>query len=525
MMTLLSLSMALPLAKNRRFTRARRRRPSWLPGGSEKARPCETGAAPADSGSRLRRKYSYGDAGSRLAPFWRAVRLRAGILALSASVIFQAHATDALPDRGSATAHLHAGVMQKEDASTGVFAKAADGSITPLQALIAEALERNPEIRAALRQREAASQRIAPAGALDDPVLEAGIINAPLASSTFNREDMTMKMIGLSQRLPFPGKRDLRKEVAARDAESVGHGYQETVNRVVRDIKFAYFDLGLILERTRIVEKNKLILEDLLHIAERHYGVGIGSLADALKAQTQVSRMADELLRLAREKPAMEAELIRALNRRATEAAPIPEPPRLGEETLSLEFLREAALAQRPQLLALQSIAARNDKALELARKNYYPDLDVRLSYGQRDNMLDGSRRPDMVTLTVAMNLPIWRESKLEPRVMETLALRDQALDLYQAQRNEVDARLRQQVETAEQNLRSVRLYQTAILPQARLTVEASLSAYRVNRVDFLTLLDSQMTVFNYEIGLATAIAGYNKALAEIDLLAGRPPR
>ena len=66
---------------------------------------------------------------------------------------------------------------------------------------------------------------------------------------------------------------------------------------------------------------------------------------------------------------------------------------------------------------------------------------------------------------------------------------------------------------------------QHLVMPQARLTVEASLSAYRVNRVDFLTLLDSQMTVFNYEIGLATAIAGYNKALAEIDLLAGKPPR
>jgi outer membrane protein TolC len=221
----------------------------------------------------------------------------------------------------------------------------------------------------------------------------------------------------------------------------------------------------------------------------------------------------------------VEAELIRALNRRATAAAPAPVPLQLGEETLSLESLREAALAQRPQLLALQSIVARNDKALELTRKNYYPDLDVRLSYGQRDNMLDGTKRPDMVTLTVAMNLPIWRENKLEPRVMETLALRDQALDLYQAQRNEVDARLRQQVAMAEQNLRSARLYQTAILPQARLTVEASLSAYRVNRVDFLTLLDSQMTVFNYEISLATAIASYNKALAEIDLLTGKPPR
>lgn len=393
-----------------------------------------------------------------------------------------------------------------------------------LASLISEALENNPEIQAALRQRDAASQRIAPAEALDDPVLEAGVINAPLASSTFNREDMTMKMIGLSQRLPFPGKRGLRKDVAARDAQSVSFGYQETVNRVVRDIKTAYFDLGLTLEMTRLAEKNKLILEEFLHIAGDHYAVGRGSQADVLKAQTQVSRMVDELLRLARERPAIEAELIRALGRDATVAAPVPEPPQLREEHVDLESLRETALASRPQLLALQSIVARNEKALDLARKNYYPDLDVRLSYGQRDNMLDGTRRADMVSLTMAINLPVWRENKLAPRVAESLAIRDQAQSLYQAQRNEVAASLRQQAAMAEQSLKSARLYQTTILPQARLTVEAALAAYRVNRVDFLTLLDSQMTVFNYEISQVTAMAGYNKALAEIDLLIGKSP-
>jgi outer membrane protein TolC len=394
---------------------------------------------------------------------------------------------------------------------------------TTLTALISEALENNPEIQAALRERDAAGHRIAPAEALDDPVLEAGVINAPLASSPFNREDMTMKMIGLSQRLPFPGKRGLRKDVAAKDAESIGYGYRETVNRVVRDIKIAYFDLGLTLERTRIVEKNKLILEDLRHIAERHYGVGLGSQADALKAQTQVSRIIDELLRLARERPAIEAELIRALGRNTNISLPVTEPPQLQEETLSLEQLRERALEQRPQLLALRSIVSREEKALDLARKNYYPDFDVRLAYGQRDNMLDGARRPDMVTLTVAVNLPVWRESKLAPRVAEALARRDQALGLYEAQRNDIAASLRQQIAQAEQSLKSARLYQTTILPQARLTVESALAAYRVNRVDFMTLLDGQMTVFNYEISLATATAGYNKALAEIDLLVGKP--
>ncbi|MDE2366675.1 MAG: TolC family protein [Betaproteobacteria bacterium] len=397
-------------------------------------------------------------------------------------------------------------------------------SAGPLTALVAEALENNPEIQAALRERDAAGHRIAPAAALDDPVLEAGVINVPLASPPFNREDMTMKMIGLSQRLPFPGKRGLREAVAAKDAESIGYGYQETVNRVARDIRIAYFDLGLTLERIRIVEKNKLILEDLLHIAEQHYGVGMGSQADALKAQTQVSRIVDELLKLARERPVVEAELVRALGRTVNAAVPVPEPPQLQEESLSLESLRATALAQRPQLLALQSMVSREEKALDLARKNYYPDFDVRLAYGQRDKLQDGTRQPDMVTLTVAINLPVWRESKLEPRVAEALAKRDRVQSLYEAQRNDVTASLRQQTALAEQNLKSARLYQTAILPQARLTVESALAAYRVNRVDFLTLLDSQMTVFNYEVGLATAIAGYNKALAEIDLLVGKSP-
>ncbi|MDP1558363.1 MAG: TolC family protein [Nitrosomonas sp.] len=430
---------------------------------------------------------------------------------------------------------LPANVQGKEDslnmAGTAIFAQSAtkatltasnSHNVTLLPGLIVEALENNPEIQAAYQEREAARQRVSPAEALDDPMLEAGVINAPLASSPFNREDMTMKMIGLSQRLPFPGKRSLRKDVASKDAEAINYGYQETMNRVVHDLKTAYFDLGLTLQMIKLVEKNKLILEHFLQIAEGRYQVGQGSQADVLKAQTQVSRMQDELLRLAREQPAFEAELIRTLGRSTRGVVPIPSPLQIHEVTLTLETLQQEALAQRPQLLALQSLIARNEKALDLARKGYYPDFDVRLSYGQRDNMLDGTRRDDMVSLTMAINLPVWRGNKIEPRIMESHAMRDQAMSLYQAQSNEIAARLRQQIAIAEQSLKSARLYQTVILPQARLTVESALAAYRVNRVDFLTLLDSQITVFNYEINLVTAMASYNKALAKTDLLTGK---
>ncbi|AEJ02449.1 outer membrane efflux protein [Nitrosomonas sp. Is79A3] len=395
-------------------------------------------------------------------------------------------------------------------------------NVTLLPSLIAEALENNPEIQAAYQEREAAQQRVSPAEALDDPMLEAGVINAPLASSPFNREDMTMKMIGLSQRLPFPGKRGLRKDVAAKDAEAIGQGYHETVNRVVHDLKTAYFDLGLTLEMIKLVEKNKQTLERFLLVAEERYQVGQGSQADVLKAQTQVSRMLDRLSGLAREQPVLEAELIRTLGRHIKGEIPVPVPLQIQEVPLNLAALQQEALTQRPQLLALQSLIARNEKSVDLARRAYYPDFDVRFSYGQRDNMMDGTRRDDMVSMTVAVNLPVWRGNKIEPRIMESQAMRDQTVSLYKAQSNEVTARLRQQIAIAEQSLKSVKLYQTAILPQAKLTVESALAAYQVNRVDFLTLLDNQMTVFDFETSLITAMANYSKAVAEIDLLVGK---
>jgi len=391
-----------------------------------------------------------------------------------------------------------------------------------LQELLAEAVRNNPEILAAGNEREAALHRVSPAGALDDPMLEAGVVNAPLASQAFRREDMTMKMLGLSQRFPYPGKRGLRRDVAAKDAESVSHAYQETVNRVARNVKAAYFELAFIVESARLVEESKGVLEQFLRISESRYAVGQGTQADVLKAQTELTGMVDELIKLARERRSMEAELVRDLGRESEAGLPAPAALRAPKLELPFESLRETALRERPQLLGLKSLIDRSSKALDLARKDYYPDFDVKFFYGQREDMLDGMPRDDMVSLTVAVNLPIWRENKRDPAVAEAIAMRNQATEMYQAQQNEASSQLRQQIAIAEQSLKSVQLYETGILPPARLAVESSLAAYRVNRVDFLTLLDNQMTVLEYEISYASALSNYNIALAEVELLTGK---
>jgi outer membrane protein TolC len=405
-------------------------------------------------------------------------------------------------------------------ASAGARAAPEESRDAQLQELIAEAARNNPEIRAARNEVDAALQRVSPAGALDDPMLEAGLLNVPTDSWRLNREDMTMKMLGLAQRFPFPGKRALRREVAERDAGTAEHGYRETVNRVARQVKLAYFDLSLALESVRLMNDTTLVLEQFLRIVESRYAVGQGAQADVFKAQTQLAKMREELLRMERERPVMEAELAMLLGRpgAASFTAPLPG---TSQSRLDLESLREAALRQRPQLLALRNVVEKNNTSIELARKEYNPDFDVRLQYGQRESMLDGTRRPDMVSLMVAINLPIWGKEKVDPRIAEARSMRDQAQSMYHAQQNEVFAKLRQQVAIAEQSRKSAELYDTAILPQARLAVESALSAYRVNRVDLLMLLDSQMSLFNFGIGRATAAVNLNKALAEIGLLTG----
>ena len=444
---------------------------------------------------------------------WRPARGRRTLM----SALVAAAMASAPAFAGDATAPAHtAFVLAQAVAST------APAPASSLQQLVEEALKNNPEIAAASHEKEAAGHRISPAGALDDPMFEAGLINVPVQPLRLNREDMTMKMLGISQRFPYPGKRALREEVAAKDAESAAFGYRETVNRVVREIKLTYYDLALVERSIEVVERNRTLVGQLLRIAEGRYSVGQGAQADLLRAQTQLAKMSEELLRMRRERRTMQADLARALGR-SGQAAPIAAAmPGLDAPLPPAEELRETALRNRPQLLGLKTLIDKGQKALDLARKDYYPDFDVRFQYGLRERDLEAMRRPDVFSLTVAINLPVWGKQKLDPKVAEAQAMREQAISMYQAQENELVARLRQQVAIAEQSRESAKLYETGILPQARLALESALAAYRVNRVDFPMLLDSQMTVLNYEVNHAAAVVAFNKALAEIDQLTGK---
>jgi outer membrane protein TolC len=403
--------------------------------------------------------------------------------------------------------------------SAGVWAGSAPG----LPELISEALSRNREVLAARAAWRAAGERPSQARALPDPQLSVGVMNLP-TSFRFNDEPMTMKQVQVSQMFPWYGKRDLRGEAASQEAEAASQRYIEAANRVVRELREVYYEYFFVAQQAQLVEANLDVLSQFVEVAKAAYVSGLGKQADILRAQTQHARMFDERFMVERERIMVAARLRSLLDRPA--GAPVEPPqslPATEPPSWNSDELLELALEQRPMLKEAQAMTQARRREIELARKEYWPDFEIMAAYGQRGEVM-GEQLDDMLSTAVSINVPLWQDSKLDPMLREAQQAERQAVESYQAGVNEIEFELWQALAKAIRARESLALYNTGILPQARLTVESSLSGYRVGRLDFLSLLEAQMNLYASEVARARALTDYSQAVAEIDYIIGSQP-
>jgi len=346
-----------------------------------------------------------------------------------------------------------------------------------------------------------------------------GIINLP-TNFSFKEEDMTMKELFVSQKLPFPGKRPLMREMAEKEAEAVSVEIDDKANRIIKEVKTAYFDLSHVYRAREVTQRNKGILETLAKIADTRYSTGEGVQQDVLKAHVETSRMVDELIMLDQKKVALEAKLHSLLNR--SEGGSMGEPEELifRKFPLILEELQKTALDSNPTLKAMKTMIEAKEKAHSLAKLDYYPDFTFRFAYGQRDDSPEMNRR-DMLSGMVEVNIPIFYESKQSRKVAEKLADMQALTAQYGTMKNEIFYMIASMASMLQRTERQLELYKTGIIPQASIQVKSALSAYTVNKINFTTLLDSQMSLYRYELQYHEALTEYEKNLSSLETAVG----
>ncbi len=390
-----------------------------------------------------------------------------------------------------------------------------------LPTLIVTALANNPELKASEARWQMFTNRIRQATALDDPMLmlkvQNGLVRAPL---DFRRDSMTQKVIGISQQLPFWGKRGLKGEVAEKEAESYRWALAERKLELERMVKEAYYQLYFTDKALGIVDKNIDILGNFIALAETRYSVGQGVQQDVFKAQVERSKMLDMRISLEQQRKSLQANLNTLLYRPADTPVGTIADPEIKPISVTAEELRAIADENRPLLKGYQALIEKGKAGQRLARREYYPDVNVAFEYMQRDPAM-GSEGDDMYSLGVTFNLPL-QTGRRQAMVAESSSEVTMATAEFNNLKNGINYGVSDLQAQLERRRKLIELYRTGIIPQAEQSLESATISYRVNKVDFLTLLDSRVTLFNYEREYYDSVADYQMKLAQLEALVGK---
>lgn len=389
-----------------------------------------------------------------------------------------------------------------------------------LEQLIAEAQANNPEVKVSEERWRMSMERARQAGALEDPMLmlgiQSGVIRDPL---DFKRDDATAKVIGLSQKLPFYGKRDLMRAEADRGAEAERWVVEERRLELRRMVREAWAQLYLVDRSLETVASSIGLLDDLVRQAESMYSVGQTGQQEIFQAQLERSRMEEMRIVLQQRRTSLAATL-NTLAHRAPETA-IPVIANLPQPKLALTAteLNQMASANRPVLKTIQAKIDQAAAGVKLAEKELYPDFTVAAEYMQREPT-EMSRGDDMYTATLSFNLPVQIDRR-RAKVAEMEAARRMAVQELAGQQNQIRLAISDALAQLERSRKLSRLYDAGMLDQARGTLEAATAGYRTGKAKFSEVLASRMNLLAYEREYHGAMSDYQMQIAILENVVG----
>ena len=418
---------------------------------------------------------------------------------------------------GFASLDCRAGNAASDEANANHGAAALD-STAGLADYVAYAIAKNPFLRAYADMHQASLEVPAQVGALPDPMFSLGyFVSSP--ETRVGAQELTLR---LSQRFPFFGKRSLRGEIAQTDADVWGRTYDDKVLDLIRDVKHAYYDYFRVHQVTRITKREKSVIREMQNIAQVKYASGLASQQDVLKAQLALSGLDDRLTRLRRDLVTVTARLNDLLNRHPDAPLAVP---RFDEREFGLgdvEQLYQLALARRPDLGVVDLNMEKAEKSRALAKREYYPDLNISVSYitvGERSVPVEDNGK-DILHLGASVNLPIWY-GKLGAAVKESEA----RIAVARHQRTGLQTRIRSEIQDAYSRVESarelVKLHRDVIIPQAEQTFRASEAGYQTGRVDFLNYLDSERMLLSIRQTYFALLADLGRQYADLDRALG----
>ena len=383
---------------------------------------------------------------------------------------------------------------------------------------VVQALEANPEIRAAVRRLSLAQLKTGTARSLDDPMVQVRDWDTPLRQPWDLNQAQIMVMA--QQTFLSRQKRDLRAKVAGDEVDVASSELESMRQEVSVEVRKAYADLMRNADEMKLHDRQASLLKEALAAALVQYTTGKVPQADVLRAQMAVTRLSEHLIELEQERDSARSQLNQLRGRSPGEAVEIAGTYESPAVLPSIEELEREAIENRPELAALRKQIAKSKDEGQLTRLTMKPDFTVGLGYML---MPTGSYSRSAYMAEFAMNLPGFNRARHDGETRQAGAATDVAQAELEARASTVFLEIRQaQIDLLAAEKR-VKLYRDTLLPLAEATFKASAAAYRINRSDFANLIDSQNLLLDIESACYKASAATDAGIAQLERATGAP--
>jgi outer membrane protein TolC len=393
-----------------------------------------------------------------------------------------------------------------------------DAQVLRLDDAVREALEKSPEAESALHAIKALRYRIAPAGALPDPMIAVGWAGNPAPFSIMARDASSYRGVTVSEQFPYPGKRKLLGAIASKEVEVAQANYEAIRRRITVEVKAAYYEYFYDDKALQAANRNKATLEDLAQIAAAQYRAGKATQSDVLRAQVEVSMLLKQIIELEAQLSAAQAVLNAQMQRAPESPLPPAEEAQPVAMTSSLDRLYALAAENNADAEGDLKQIERNRLAVTLAEKQLRPDFGVSYMFQQRAD------QPAMNGLTVSVSLPVFSKSKQHQAISEASENVISAERTRDGRLNQVRLAVRQQYLAAKAAEKLMSLYAKGVIPQSSLALESSMASYQTAKIAIQPVIENITTLLDYETGYYRQLADYQIALARIESLTGEVP-
>jgi outer membrane protein TolC len=390
--------------------------------------------------------------------------------------------------------------------------------------LLGIVLRENPDIRAARRTWRASLERPAQTRSLPDPKVSLGYFVDNLETRVGPQE----YGVALTQPVPWLSKLSTEGRRAERLAASLEQAVRQVERDRVRDFKSAYYNSSYMEEALRINAEEQRLLRRFEQIALTRYSTGEGIQQNAIKVQTEITRLIDQATFLEERRDIFVRRLAQLLGRPDAVLELRHAALSVPELDYDIEALESEALNMRPALGALREKIRADEFFVKRRRLDSRPDFSFGISYTNVDDRTDpaGKLAPppdngdDALALVAGITIPLYsgRISSGIREAHETLNADLQRLDQGKDQ-------VRFDVQEAGLRLDSLLertvLYRDNLIPQAEQSLSSTEAAYQTNQLDFLDLIDAERIWFQVRLTYRRLLSDVWIALANLERAIG----